>query len=285
MVVSNAPGTDAPSYQPPSVLLSDENSASPRKLQRSLTKRGLSKRKFVCKFCNKDFPKGTRLRTHLRIHTNEFPFSCASCPRRFKWKSSLTYHQKHQVCFEKKYDQTLTRCLFCDSTFHSEAAYQTHACNHLPQHKMQQTIVAETKRTSTDSHAPANTQENQKPTQVAQELTAAVDMLDIDTFVRGQSCSDPPVPPPLNFVGMESEQDLVVGSSCSLAQPTYPVPSPSMDSFVIPCPTISARAKPTTGVCRPVPVHCSSAQVLPDLASFFAPPSSVGFGPPQWVSQ
>ncbi|KAF2360908.1 BTB/POZ domain [Trinorchestia longiramus] len=50
----------------------------------------------TCPICGKHFPKKRKsnLQVHLRTHTNERPFKCATCGRGFKQKAHLEKHQE-----------------------------------------------------------------------------------------------------------------------------------------------------------------------------------------------
>lgn len=53
---------------------------------------------FRCPFpnCDKVSSENSNLKAHMRLHTGERPYECQhpGCGKRFRWKSSLTYHEK-----------------------------------------------------------------------------------------------------------------------------------------------------------------------------------------------
>ena len=48
----------------------------------------------TCQECGKTFPSKSRCKTHLRVHTNERPFTCNNCNSAFKQKAHLQKHEK-----------------------------------------------------------------------------------------------------------------------------------------------------------------------------------------------
>lgn len=50
--------------------------------------------RYVCSFCQLNCSKPSVLRKHIRAHTNERPYPCASCGIAFKTKSNLNKHYR-----------------------------------------------------------------------------------------------------------------------------------------------------------------------------------------------
>ena len=48
----------------------------------------------MCQICDTKFTRPSTLKSHMRIHTNETPFSCSLCHKKFKRKFDLTCHGK-----------------------------------------------------------------------------------------------------------------------------------------------------------------------------------------------
>ncbi|WAR18156.1 ZN665-like protein [Mya arenaria] len=69
-----------------------------------------------CPYCGKSFPTNTRLRRHLIIHTQERPFQCHVCLKRFNMRSELTDMDK--------------TCGFCGKMFPSKYKLKRHLVIH-----------------------------------------------------------------------------------------------------------------------------------------------------------
>ncbi|XP_063836635.1 zinc finger protein OZF-like [Ostrinia nubilalis] len=65
----------------------------------------------VCHLCNKKFPKGSLLTSHLKKHSTERPFGCDMCGMNFKYKSTLIRHVQHHNGFKP------FSCNICNKTF------------------------------------------------------------------------------------------------------------------------------------------------------------------------
>lgn len=68
---------------------------------------------YECDICYKKFAIGNNLKRHKMKHTNERPFVCAKCGKRFIQRVSLIAHEKtHDNVFSRTYD-----CAYCDRVF------------------------------------------------------------------------------------------------------------------------------------------------------------------------
>ncbi|KAJ8916073.1 hypothetical protein NQ315_010941 [Exocentrus adspersus] len=75
---------------------------------------------FECKECGKAFKSGSWLTKHLRIHTNEKPYTCPNCCKGFIQLSSLRYH----LGTHGKYS-----CEVCKKRFKTEDDIPGHECD------------------------------------------------------------------------------------------------------------------------------------------------------------
>lgn len=60
----------------------------------SLSHCNLSPARHACSYCGKGFDRLDNCKRHERIHTNDKPYYCSLCPKRFITKQGLQYHLK-----------------------------------------------------------------------------------------------------------------------------------------------------------------------------------------------
>ena len=51
---------------------------------------------YECDVCEKRFRQSGGLKSHMRIHTNEKPYECGVCEKRFTQASNLKRHKRTQ---------------------------------------------------------------------------------------------------------------------------------------------------------------------------------------------
>jgi hypothetical protein len=84
---------------------------------------GHPREQFQCPYCDKVSSENSNLKAHMRLHTGEKPYICQkdSCGKAFRWKSSLSYHQKAVHSNLRPY-----ACQSCDKRFLEARKLQLH---------------------------------------------------------------------------------------------------------------------------------------------------------------
>ncbi|XP_021966719.2 gastrula zinc finger protein XlCGF26.1 [Folsomia candida] len=78
-------------------------------------------RKFKCYFCPKDFVSWQYLTGHVRVHTNEKPYSCAQCAETFKGTGLKHQHLRLHHTTRKR-----LQCPHCENTYLLRTNLETH---------------------------------------------------------------------------------------------------------------------------------------------------------------
>lgn len=83
-------------------------------------------KKYECDICHQKFAIGNNLKRHKMRHTDERPYVCAKCGKRFIQRVSLLAHEKtHETDRSKTYN-----CQFCDRVFSRSCRLANHMRGH-----------------------------------------------------------------------------------------------------------------------------------------------------------
>uniref|UniRef100_A0A8C8RSQ0 C2H2-type domain-containing protein n=1 Tax=Pelusios castaneus TaxID=367368 RepID=A0A8C8RSQ0_9SAUR len=103
---------------------------------------------FPCNVCTKRFKRTSCLIKHLRIHTEEKPFKCPQCSKRFKWEASVKEHQRIHT------GERPFRCEHCIKSFTHFSTFLQHKRTHQTQKQFSSPVILFLKHPSAWGHLP-----------------------------------------------------------------------------------------------------------------------------------
>ena len=87
--------------------------------------------KLECEVCKREFTSRIYLKLHMRVHTNEKPYSCSECGLSYSSHSSLHNHKKTIHSNFKQERKRNHVCHLCGKGFFEKRLLKVHSVSHI----------------------------------------------------------------------------------------------------------------------------------------------------------